>query len=190
MGWTPGRACQSQPLPRTRGQGMRGWTPRQASPRPVRRTGLEGHGRSGPLRLCPGLVAERIPGSIELGICGTVKKGASRETDHFRNPVCRPFASPGARRRAHCRDRGQRHRRQLTAAVLSFEREGQPLQSYHDKALGGTFDGREFSVNAEDLGGEIQERHRLLRSRFRLRAILIILSEKLRKTHLPTESSW
>ena len=69
--------------------------------------------------------------------------------------------------------------------LLSFEREGQPLQSYQDKVNIWTFDGQKFTVNSEDLGGEIQGSYRLLRSFFRITTPIIILSKELKKTHLP-----
>ncbi len=70
--------------------------------------------------------------------------------------------------------------------LLSFEREGQPIQYYEDKEYIWTFDGEKFTVNSEDLGGEIQDSYRLLRSMFRpFRTTIIILSKKLRNTHLP-----
>ncbi|MEO0249089.1 MAG: hypothetical protein ABIN58_06000 [candidate division WOR-3 bacterium] len=69
--------------------------------------------------------------------------------------------------------------------LLSFEREGQPIKYYEDKGYIWTFDGERFTVNSEDLGGEIQDSYRLLRSMFRIRTTIIILSKELRKTHLP-----
>ncbi|MDA8123824.1 MAG: hypothetical protein M0009_01365 [Deltaproteobacteria bacterium] len=69
--------------------------------------------------------------------------------------------------------------------LMSFERQGQPVKSYKDQTIVWTFDGQRFSVRAEDLGGEIQDSYRLLRSMFRIRTTIIILSEKLKKTHLP-----
>ena len=69
--------------------------------------------------------------------------------------------------------------------LLSFEREGQPLQSYKDKANVWTFDGQKFTVKSEDLGGEIQGSYRLLRSFFKITFPIIILSKELQKTHLP-----
>ena len=69
--------------------------------------------------------------------------------------------------------------------LLSFEREGEPAQAYHDREVIWTFDGERFSVNSEDLGGEIRDSYRLKRSIFRIRTTIIILSEKLKLTHLP-----
>ena len=69
--------------------------------------------------------------------------------------------------------------------LLSFEREGQPIKYYEDKAYIWTFDGEEFTVNSEDLGGEIHDSYRLLRTMFRIRTTIIILSKKLKNTHLP-----
>jgi hypothetical protein len=69
--------------------------------------------------------------------------------------------------------------------LLSFEREGQPAKYYKDQARIWTFDGQRFSVSSEDLGGEIHDSYRLLRSIFRIRTTIIILSEKLKNTHLP-----
>ncbi|MDA8124713.1 MAG: hypothetical protein M0009_05955 [Deltaproteobacteria bacterium] len=69
--------------------------------------------------------------------------------------------------------------------LLSFEREGQPAKLYNDKANIWTFDGQKFTVSSDDLGGEISDSYRLLRSMFRIRTTIIILSKKLEKTHLP-----
>ena len=69
--------------------------------------------------------------------------------------------------------------------LLSFEREGQPTKYYEDKEYIWTFDGQEFTVNSEDLGGEIHDSYRLLRTMFRIRTTIIILSKELKKTHLP-----
>lgn len=69
--------------------------------------------------------------------------------------------------------------------LLSFEREGQPAQSYNDRVNIWTFDGKKFTVKSDDLGGEIEDSYRLLRTMFRIKTTIIILSEKLRKTHLP-----
>jgi len=69
--------------------------------------------------------------------------------------------------------------------LLSFEREGQPIKYYEDKEYIWTFDGEEFTVNSEDLGGEIHDSYRLLRTMFRIRTTIIILSKELKKTHLP-----
>jgi hypothetical protein len=69
--------------------------------------------------------------------------------------------------------------------LLSFEREGQPVKYYEEKAYIWTFDGKEFTVNSEDLGGEIHDSYRLLRTMFRIRTTIIILSKKLKDTHLP-----
>ena len=69
--------------------------------------------------------------------------------------------------------------------LLSFERRGQPVKHYTDTLNIWTFDGKQFTVNSEDLGGEIHDNYRLLRSMFRIRTTIIILSEKLKKTHLP-----
>ena len=69
--------------------------------------------------------------------------------------------------------------------LLSFEREGQPAKYYKDQVNIWTFDGKKFTVKSEDLGGEIHDSYRLLRSMFRIRTTIIILSEKLKNTHLP-----
>lgn len=70
--------------------------------------------------------------------------------------------------------------------LLSFEREGQPVKYYTDQEERiWTFDGEKFSVSSEDLGGEIHDSYRLLRSIFRIRTTIIILSKELKKTHLP-----
>jgi hypothetical protein len=69
--------------------------------------------------------------------------------------------------------------------LLSFEREGQPVKYYKDQMNTWTFDGKKFTVKSEDLGGEIHDTYRLLRSMFRIRTTIIILSEKLKSTHLP-----
>ena len=69
--------------------------------------------------------------------------------------------------------------------LLAFEREGQPIKYYKDKAYIWTFDGEKFTVNSEDLGGEIHDSYRLVRSMFRIRTTIIILSKKLKNTHLP-----
>ena len=69
--------------------------------------------------------------------------------------------------------------------LLSFEREGQPARHYKDQVNIWTFDGKKFTVKSEDLGGEIHDSYRLLRSMFRIRTTIIILSEKLKNTHLP-----
>jgi hypothetical protein len=69
--------------------------------------------------------------------------------------------------------------------LFSFEREGQPARHYQDQVNIWTFDGKKFTVKSEDLGGEIQDSYHLLRSMFRIRTTIIILSEKLKNTHLP-----
>ena len=69
--------------------------------------------------------------------------------------------------------------------LLSFEREGQPATHYEEKDYVWTFDGEKFTVKSEDLGGEIHDSYRLLRSMFRIRTTIIILSKKLKDTHLP-----
>ncbi len=69
--------------------------------------------------------------------------------------------------------------------LLSFEREGQPATHYEEKDYIWTFDGEKFTVKSEDLGGEIHDSYRLLRSMFRIRTTIIILSKKLKDTHLP-----
>jgi hypothetical protein len=69
--------------------------------------------------------------------------------------------------------------------LLSFEREGQPVKYYEDKVYIWTFDGEKFAVNSEDLGGEIHGSYRVLRTMFRIRTTIIILSKELKNTHLP-----
>ena len=68
--------------------------------------------------------------------------------------------------------------------LLSVEREGFPVKNYKDQTDIWTFDGQKFRVSSEDLGGEIHDSYRLLRAHFRIRTTIIMLSEKLKKTHL------
>ena len=69
--------------------------------------------------------------------------------------------------------------------LLSFERQGQPIKSYENDERIWTFDKQKFTVNSEDLGGEISDNYRLKRSMFRIKTTIIILSENLKNTHLP-----
>jgi len=68
--------------------------------------------------------------------------------------------------------------------LLSFEKKD-IKDDYSNQNIIWKFDEKKFSVESRDLGGKYEDNYKLLRSYFRISNTVIIISDKLKKTHLP-----
>lgn len=68
--------------------------------------------------------------------------------------------------------------------LLSFEKKD-VKDDYSNQNIIWKFDKTKFLVESKDLGGKYEDNYKLLRSYFRISNTVIIISEKLKSTHLP-----
>ena len=68
--------------------------------------------------------------------------------------------------------------------LLSFEKKD-VKDDYTNQNIIWKFDKKGFSVESKDLGARYEDNYKLLRSYFRITNTVIIISKKLKNTHLP-----
>lgn len=68
--------------------------------------------------------------------------------------------------------------------LLSFEKKD-IKDDYSNQNIIWKFDKKRFSVESKDLGSRYEDNYKLMRSYFRITNTVIIISEKLKNTHLP-----
>ncbi|GAA4898665.1 hypothetical protein [Ferrimonas pelagia] len=69
--------------------------------------------------------------------------------------------------------------------LLSVQLAGQEQNRYQGELPLWSFDGENFVVEADELNGKVEGQYRILRTPYRLRTTIILISDQLRVTYLP-----